>query len=70
MAIGTAGFNVAMLAVMALEKQGLSADSGPGGFCHGCCRRVGSVADCGALSEARLSNVNRLDRPHVGGRLC
>ena len=65
MAIGTAGFT-AMLAVLALEKHGLTPKSGPV-VVTGAAGGVGSVAIGGAV-EARLSR-HRFDRPHVGGRL-
>ncbi len=65
MAIGTAGFT-AMLAVLALEKQGLSPKQRTDG-CHGC-RRRRRLGRYRRACEARLSR-HRLDRTDVGSAL-
>ena len=65
MAIGTAGYT-AMLAVLALEKHGLTPDGRSDGR-HRRRRRRRLGRDRGAV-EARLSR-HRIDRPHGGGRL-
>ena len=65
MAIGTAGYT-AMLAVLALEKHGLTPQNGPV-VVTGAAGGVGSVATA-VLVQARLPR-HRLDRPDVGGRL-
>ena len=65
MAIGTAGYT-AMLAVMALERHGITPDRGPV-VVTGAAGGVGSVA-IALLSKLRLQG-DRLDRPAAGGAL-
>ena len=65
MAIGTAGYT-AMLAVMALERHGVTPERGPV-VVTGAAGGVGSVA-IALLAKARLRG-HRLDRPPAGGRL-